>query len=47
VTAAYVFVDLEKLVLRYGGAGHPPLLLPRAATRTRGSPLAAKSKPTA
>jgi serine phosphatase RsbU (regulator of sigma subunit) len=27
VTAAYVFVDLEKLVLRYGGAGHPPLLL--------------------
>src|SRR5260370_826060 len=27
VTAAYVFVDLEKLVLRYAGAGHPPLLL--------------------
>jgi serine phosphatase RsbU (regulator of sigma subunit) len=27
VTAAYVFVDLEKLILRYGGAGHPPLLL--------------------
>jgi phosphoserine phosphatase RsbU/P len=26
VTAAYVFVDLEKLVLRYAGAGHPPLL---------------------
>ena len=27
VTAAYVFVDLERLVLRYGGAGHPALLL--------------------
>jgi serine phosphatase RsbU (regulator of sigma subunit) len=27
VTAAYVFVDLEKFVLRYAGAGHPPLLL--------------------
>ena len=27
VTAAYVFVDLAKLVLRYAGAGHPPLLL--------------------
>jgi phosphoserine phosphatase RsbU/P len=27
VTAAYVFVDLENLVLRYAGAGHPPLLL--------------------
>jgi serine phosphatase RsbU (regulator of sigma subunit) len=27
VTAAYVFVDLEKLILRYGGAGHPPLLV--------------------
>ena len=26
VTAAYVFLDLEKGVLRYGGAGHPPLL---------------------
>lgn len=26
VTAAYVFVDLEKLFLRYAGAGHPPLL---------------------
>jgi serine phosphatase RsbU (regulator of sigma subunit) len=27
VTAAYVFVDLDALVLRYAGAGHPPLLL--------------------
>jgi phosphoserine phosphatase RsbU/P len=27
VTAAYAFVDLERFVLRYGGAGHPPLLL--------------------
>jgi serine phosphatase RsbU (regulator of sigma subunit) len=30
VTAAYVFVDLDKFQLRYAGAGHPPLLmLPR------------------
>jgi serine phosphatase RsbU (regulator of sigma subunit) len=30
VTAAYVFVDLDKFVLRYAGAGHPPLLfIPR------------------
>jgi serine phosphatase RsbU (regulator of sigma subunit) len=27
VTAAYVFVDLEKGTLTYAGAGHPPLLL--------------------
>lgn len=27
VTAAYVFVDMEKSVLTYAGAGHPPLLL--------------------
>jgi len=27
VTAAYVFLDLEKFLLRYAGAGHPPLLL--------------------
>jgi sigma-B regulation protein RsbU (phosphoserine phosphatase) len=26
VTAAYVFVDMEKKVLTYAGAGHPPLL---------------------
>jgi len=27
VTAAYVFVDMERNVLRYAGAGHPPLML--------------------
>lgn len=27
VTAGYLFVDAEKQVLRYAGAGHPPLLL--------------------
>jgi phosphoserine phosphatase RsbU/P len=27
VTAAYVFVDLDKFQLRYAGAGHPPLLM--------------------
>jgi phosphoserine phosphatase RsbU/P len=27
VTAAYMFVDLEKNIIRYSGAGHPPLLL--------------------
>jgi sigma-B regulation protein RsbU (phosphoserine phosphatase) len=27
VTAAYVFVDMEKRALSYAGAGHPPLLL--------------------
>jgi sigma-B regulation protein RsbU (phosphoserine phosphatase) len=26
VTAAYIFLDMEKNILRYGGAGHPPLL---------------------
>jgi serine phosphatase RsbU (regulator of sigma subunit) len=26
VTAAYVFIDLDSHVLRYAGAGHPPLL---------------------
>jgi len=26
VTAAYVFVDMEKHILRYAGAGHPPIL---------------------
>jgi serine phosphatase RsbU (regulator of sigma subunit) len=32
VTAAYVYVDLEKNSMRYAGAGHPPLLLCRAST---------------
>ena len=27
VTAAYVYVDMERRKLRYGGAGHPPLVL--------------------
>jgi phosphoserine phosphatase RsbU/P len=32
VTAAYVYVDLEKNVMTYGGAGHPPLLLWRKSS---------------
>jgi phosphoserine phosphatase RsbU/P len=32
VTAAYVYVDLEKNLITYGGAGHPPLLLWRKST---------------
>jgi phosphoserine phosphatase RsbU/P len=32
VTAAYVYVDLEKNTMTYGGAGHPPLLLWRKST---------------
>jgi len=27
VTAAYLYADLDKKIVRYGGAGHPPLLL--------------------
>src|SRR5260370_20996842 len=27
VTAAYLFVDLEKSLLHYSAAGHPPLML--------------------
>jgi sigma-B regulation protein RsbU (phosphoserine phosphatase) len=34
VTAAYIFVDMEQRTIRYGGAGHPPLLLWRASTRS-------------
>jgi phosphoserine phosphatase RsbU/P len=38
VTAAYVFIDLNKFVLRYAGAGHPPMLLaPRTNARGRES----------
>lgn len=33
VTAAYLFVDLEKRLLRYSGAGHPAMML---ASRTGG-----------
>jgi phosphoserine phosphatase RsbU/P len=29
VTAAYVFVDMEKKLMTYAGAGHPPLLFSR------------------
>jgi serine phosphatase RsbU (regulator of sigma subunit) len=32
VTAAYVFLDMEKNTMSYAGAGHPPLLLWRRAT---------------
>jgi serine phosphatase RsbU (regulator of sigma subunit) len=32
VTAAYVFVDMEKGTLDYAGAGHPPLLLYEKST---------------
>jgi sigma-B regulation protein RsbU (phosphoserine phosphatase) len=32
VTAAYVYVDLEKNTISYAGAGHPPLLLWRKST---------------
>jgi PAS domain S-box-containing protein len=34
VTAAYVFVDMEKSVISYAGAGHPPLLLWRTAAES-------------
>jgi sigma-B regulation protein RsbU (phosphoserine phosphatase) len=34
VTAAYVFVDMEKNSISYAGAGHPPLLLWSASTRS-------------
>jgi phosphoserine phosphatase RsbU/P len=32
VTAMYAYLDLEKRILRYGGAGHPPVLICDAAT---------------
>lgn len=32
VTAAYVFVDMDKGTMSYGGAGHPPLLLWQSKT---------------
>jgi len=34
VTAAYLFVDLEGGILRYAGAGHPPLLWWHSAEKT-------------
>jgi sigma-B regulation protein RsbU (phosphoserine phosphatase) len=27
ITAAYIFIDTEKKIIRYAGAGHPPLVL--------------------
>lgn len=32
VTAAYAFIDMEKRILTYAGAGHPPLLLWRGTS---------------
>jgi phosphoserine phosphatase RsbU/P len=32
VTAAYLFVDLEKSLLRYSAAGHPPIMLASRAS---------------
>jgi serine phosphatase RsbU (regulator of sigma subunit) len=32
VTAAYIFVDMEKRSISYAGAGHPPLLMWRTST---------------
>jgi phosphoserine phosphatase RsbU/P len=34
VTAAYVFIDLDRNVMRYAGAGHPPLMLASPSTAT-------------
>ena len=34
VTGAYVFFDLEKKLMRYGGAGHPPIMLASGFTNT-------------
>lgn len=37
VTAAYLFVDAEKQILRYAGAGHPPLLFGSRDSRNVGA----------
>ena len=34
VTAAYIYIDTEKKILRYAGAGHPPLVLGGATAGT-------------
>ncbi len=39
VTAAYVFVDMEKNCIKYAGAGHPPLLLWHKSTERTSSVL--------
>jgi len=36
VTAAYIYVDLEKNFMRYAGAGHPPLMQYRNSTGKAG-----------
>jgi serine phosphatase RsbU (regulator of sigma subunit) len=33
VTAVYVYLDMEKHILRYAGAGHPPILYHASSTR--------------
>jgi phosphoserine phosphatase RsbU/P len=39
VTAAYVYVNLEKNLMRYAGAGHPPLMQYRGSTGKAGQIL--------
>jgi serine phosphatase RsbU (regulator of sigma subunit) len=34
VTATYIFVDMDQGIMRYAGAGHPPLLVWRMSTRS-------------
>jgi phosphoserine phosphatase RsbU/P len=34
VTGAYVFVDLDRNILRYAGAGHPPIMLASNSTNS-------------
>ncbi|HYL47213.1 MAG TPA: SpoIIE family protein phosphatase [Candidatus Limnocylindrales bacterium] len=36
VTAAYIYVDLDKNLMRYAGAGHPPLMQYRSSTSKAG-----------
>lgn len=39
VTAAYIYVDIEKKMLRYAGAGHPPVVRCRGSNVTAGTIL--------
>ena len=34
VTATYIYVDMDRGIMRYAGAGHPPLLVWRMSTRS-------------
>ena len=34
ITAAYIFIDTEQQIIRYAGAGHPPLVLNDASNQT-------------